>query len=88
LKKGKLTSSHTRVSESGVWQKTGWNTFAVTLLTIEYQVDSPNTTLFQFAKVQYVGFLKDSGDRMEITAAAITNFNPDGKSESLHSHSY
>jgi hypothetical protein len=64
--------------ESGVWQKTGWNTFAVTLLTIEYQVDPPNATLFQFDKVQFVGFLRDSGNRMEVTAAAITNFNPDG----------
>jgi hypothetical protein len=64
--------------ESGVWQKTGWNTFAVTLLTIEYQVDPPNATLFQFDKVQYVGFLTDSGDRMEVTAAALANFNPDG----------
>jgi hypothetical protein len=64
--------------ESGVWQKTGWNTFAVTFLTIEYEVDPPNATLFQFDKVQFVGFLKDSGNRMEVTAAAITNFNPDG----------
>jgi hypothetical protein len=42
--------------ESGVWQKTGWNTFAVTLLTIEYEVDPPNATLFQFDKTQFVGF--------------------------------
>jgi hypothetical protein len=26
--------------ESGVWKKTGWNTFAVTILTMEYQVDT------------------------------------------------
>jgi hypothetical protein len=39
--------------ESGVWQKTGWKTFAVTLLTIEYQVDPPNATFFQFDKVQF-----------------------------------
>jgi hypothetical protein len=64
--------------ESGVWQKTGWNTFAVTLLTIEYQVDPPDATLFQFDKVQFVGFLYEAGNRMEITAAAITNFKPDG----------
>jgi hypothetical protein len=64
--------------ESGVWQKTGWNTFAVTLLTIEYEVDPPNATLFQFDKVQFVGFLKDAGNRMEVTAAAIPNYNPDG----------
>src|SRR5215469_14102256 len=29
--------------ESGVWQKTGWNTFAATFLSIEYQGD-PNAT--------------------------------------------
>jgi hypothetical protein len=68
--------------ESGVWQKTGWNTFAVTLLTIESQVDTstnpPSAPLFQFDKVQFVGFLYEAGNRMEITAAAITNFNADG----------
>ena len=64
--------------ESGVWQKTSWKTFAVTFLTIEYQVDPPNATLYQFDKVQFTGFLNESGDRMEITAAAITTFHPDG----------
>jgi hypothetical protein len=64
--------------ESGVWQKTGWNTFAVTFLTIESQVDPPDTTLYQFDKIQFVGFLYDSGNRMEVTAAAVTTFNPDG----------
>jgi hypothetical protein len=65
--------------ESGVWEKTGWNTFAVTLLTIEYQVDFPNATLFQFDKVQFIGFLNESGDRMEITEAVITNFDSKGE---------
>jgi len=69
--------------ESGVWQKTGWNTFAVTFLTMEYQLDTstnpPSAPLFQFDKVQFTGFLKDSGDRMEITAAVITNFDAKGK---------
>jgi hypothetical protein len=65
--------------ESGVWQKTGWNTFAVTFLTIEYQVDPPNATLFQFDKVQFIGFLNESGDRMEITEAVITNFDAKGE---------
>jgi hypothetical protein len=69
--------------ESGVWQKTGWNTFAVTFLTMEYQVDthanSLSTPLFQFDKVQYTGFLIDPGDRMEITELVITNFNPQGE---------
>jgi hypothetical protein len=68
--------------ESGVWQKTGWNTFAVTFLTMEYQVDTstnpPSAPLFQFDKVQFTGVLNESGDGMEITAALITTFNPDG----------
>jgi hypothetical protein len=65
--------------ESGVWQKTGWKTFAVTFLTIEYQVDPPNATFYQFDKVQFTGFLNESGDRMEITEAVITNFNSKGQ---------
>jgi hypothetical protein len=65
--------------ESGVWQKTGWKTFTVTLLTIEYQVDPPNATFYQFDKVQFTGFLNESGDRMEITEAVITNFNSKGE---------
>jgi hypothetical protein len=71
--------------ESGVWQKTGWKTFAVTFLTIEYQVqvdplsDNPlSFPLFEFDKVQFTGVLNESGDGMEITAALIKNFNPDG----------
>ena len=64
--------------ESGVWQKTGWNTFAVTFLTIESQVDPPDATLYQFDKIQFVGFLYDSGNRMETTAATITNFDKNG----------
>ena len=59
--------------ESGVWQKTGWNTFAVTFLTIESQVDTrtspPTAPLFQFDKVQLTGVLNESGDRIELTAA-------------------
>jgi hypothetical protein len=65
--------------ESGVWQKTGWKTFAVTFLTIEYQVDPPNATLFQFDKVQFTGLLNESGDRMESTEAVITNFDAKGE---------
>jgi hypothetical protein len=63
--------------ESGVWQKTGWNTFALTLLTIEYQ--GPDGAFYQFDKTQYTGFLNGSGDRMEITEAAITFFNEKGE---------
>jgi hypothetical protein len=71
--------------ENGVWQMTGWNTFAVTFFTIEYQVqvnplsDNPlSAPLFEFDKVQFTGRLTDSGNRMEITEELIKNFNPDG----------
>ena len=68
--------------ESGVWKKTGGRTFAVTLLTIESQVDTstnpPSAPLFQFDKIQFVGFLYDSGNRMETTAATVTNFDKIG----------
>jgi hypothetical protein len=63
--------------ESGVWQKTGWNTFAVTFLTMEYD-SNPPSLLFHFDKVQYTGFLYESGDRMEITELVITNYDPKG----------
>ncbi len=63
-----------------MWQKTGGNTFAVTFLTMEYQVDTSNNSLsaplFQFDKVQFTGRLNETGDRMEIAAAVITNFDP------------
>ena len=42
--------------ESGVWKKTGAKTFAVTFLTIEYQVTPPTPPLNQFDKVQFTGF--------------------------------
>ena len=68
--------------ESGVWKKTGRATFAVTLLTIESQVDTstnpPSAPLFQFDKIQFVGFLYDSGNRLETTAATVTNFDQNG----------
>ena len=63
-----------------MWQKTGWKTFAVTFLTIEYQVQTNplGAPVFQFDKVQYTGHLTESGDEMVITEAAVTHFNPDG----------
>ena len=66
--------------ESGVWQKISWKTFAVTFLTIEYQVQTNplDAPLYQFDKVQFTGVLNESGDETEITAAVITTFNPDG----------
>jgi hypothetical protein len=63
--------------ESGVWQKIGAKTFAVTFLTIEYQVTPPTAPVYQFDKVQFTGVLNQSGDQMELTAV-ITIFNPDG----------
>jgi hypothetical protein len=71
--------------ESGVWQKTGWNTFAVTFLTIEYhvQVNPLSAPLFEFDKVQFTGVLKESGDKMDITKALIKNFNPDGSLKAI-----
>jgi hypothetical protein len=42
--------------ESGVWQKTGWKTFAVTFLTMEYDANPP-FTLFLFDKIQFTGVL-------------------------------
>jgi hypothetical protein len=66
--------------ESGVWQKTGWNTFAATFLTIEYQVQTNplSAPLYQFDKVQFTGTLNERGDEMELTAR-ITFFDQDGK---------
>jgi hypothetical protein len=65
--------------ESGVWQKTGWKTFAATFLTIEYQVQvNPlSAPVFEFDKVQFTGVLNESGDRMELTAL-ITFFDVNG----------
>jgi len=39
----------------------------------------PSAPLFQFDKVQFTGRLNETGDRMEITAAVITNFDPKGE---------
>jgi hypothetical protein len=66
--------------ESGVWQMTGWNTFAVTFFTIETQIQGNPASfpLFEFDKVQFTGMLFDSGKQMKITEALIRNFNPDG----------
>jgi hypothetical protein len=57
--------------QHGVWQKTGWNTFAATLLNIQYHVSTnpgPGSPVLQFAIGQYSGKLTGSGDTMEITA--------------------
>jgi hypothetical protein len=69
---------------SGVWQKTGWNTFAGTLLDIEYHNAfnpalnlPPDVSVLQFGKLQFTGRLIESGDRMELSEV-LTHFNPDG----------
>jgi hypothetical protein len=62
--------------ESGVWQKTGWKTFAATFITLEYDPNPP-FALFQFDKVQFTGVLNKSGDQIELTAL-VTLFDPDG----------
>jgi hypothetical protein len=67
--------------QGGVWQKTGWNTFSTTLLSIEYQIitsPEPASPVFSFDITQYTGRLNASGDKMELSAR-ITSFDPNGK---------
>jgi hypothetical protein len=65
--------------QHGVWQKTGWNTFAATWLAMQYHVrtNPPDAPLFRFDKVQYSGRLSETGDQMEISAF-LTFFDVDG----------
>lgn len=55
--------------QHGVWQKTGWNTFAATFVAIEAENDAQNQTtiFFRFDKGQYTGKLSESGDQMDLT---------------------
>jgi hypothetical protein len=68
-----------------VWQKTGWNTFAGTLLTIEYHNSlpaanpQPDVALFQFTKEQIIGRLTESGDQMVLSEVRLIHFDSDGK---------
>jgi hypothetical protein len=64
---------------SGVWQKTGFNTFAATFLIIEYQVQTkpPSAPVFQLTKVQYFGTLNASADRMTLNVLG-TNYDVNG----------
>jgi hypothetical protein len=64
--------------ESGVWQKIGWKTFAVTVLTMEYDANPP-FALFQFDKTQFTGVLSESGDRMDIPYPVFTSYYPNGQ---------
>jgi hypothetical protein len=66
--------------QSGVWQKTGWNTFATTLLTMEYHVSTnpgPGSPILQFTKTQYTGKIIDFGNGITFDAL-ITHFDPSG----------
>jgi len=65
--------------QSGVWQKTGWNTFAATWLAMQYRVitNPPSSPLFRFDKVQYTGRLTEFGDQIELSAL-LTFFDADG----------
>jgi hypothetical protein len=70
---------------SGVWQKTGWNTFAGTLLDIEYHNgfdpasgDPPNVSVFQFTKEQFIGRLTPAGDQIVLSEVRLTHFKSDG----------
>jgi len=63
--------------QSGVWQKTGAKTFAVTFVSLEYQVSPPDAPIYQIDKSQLTGVLSDSGNQMQLTALS-TAFNPDG----------
>jgi hypothetical protein len=67
--------------ESGVWQKTGWKTFAVTVLTMEYDANPP-FALFQFDKVQFTAILNETGDKMVIPEPVLTNYKPNGELKS------
>jgi hypothetical protein len=63
---------------SGVWQKTGWNTFAATLLAMQYEVrPKGEAPLFRFDKAQIVGRLTESGDGMTFSGL-ITLFDEQG----------
>lgn len=65
--------------QSGVWQKTGWNTFATTSLAMQYHVltNPPDSPLFRFDKIQYSGRLSETGDQMELDAR-LTFFDSSG----------
>ena len=66
--------------QSGVWQKTGWNTFAATFWVIEYRVitkPEPDSPLFQLSKVQYTGTLTHFGNKLDLDVL-IVHYNESG----------
>jgi hypothetical protein len=75
------TSANNVISSPGhgVWQKTGWNTFAVTDLGIQYHVltNPPASPVFQYGMLQYSGKLTGFGDTMELTGQA-TGYDANG----------
>jgi hypothetical protein len=69
---------------SGVWQKTGRNTFAGMVLDIEYHNAfnpalnlPPDVSVLQFGKFQFTGTLSQSGDAMTFNAL-LTRYDPKG----------
>jgi hypothetical protein len=70
---------------SGVWQKTGWNTFAGMFQDMEYfnlfnpaSGLPPDVSVFHFAKIQITGTLSQSGDAMTFNGF-VTHYDPQGK---------
>jgi hypothetical protein len=55
--------------QHGVWQKTGWKTFAATLVAIQAGVDAEHfiSPFFRLDKVQCTGKLSESGDQADLT---------------------
>jgi hypothetical protein len=49
--------------------KTGWKTFAATLVAIQAGLDAEHFTsnFFRFDKLQYTGKLSESGDQVDLT---------------------
>ena len=65
--------------QHGVWQKTGWKTFAATLIAIQSGVDAEHfiNVFFRFDKLQYTGKLTESGDQMDLTLVE-SNYDENG----------
>ena len=69
--------------QSGVWQKTRSNSFAATLMIIEYHVSTnpePGSPVLRFSTLQYSGKLTGGGDEMELTGK-VTHYDENGNQE-------
>jgi len=66
--------------QHGVWQKTGWNTFAATLVAIQAGVDAEHfiSNFFRLDKVQCTGKLCESGDKVDLTFV-FSGYDENGK---------